>query len=492
MSQANAPSSCGSSFDRTVLITGIGPVCALGTGVESLWTGLVEGRSGLGPITVFDPAGFRSRLGGQIADLSARACVPKHYRKAVKVMARDTQIAVVAAHAAVEDAGLVTLQAGEDASHTYAGERIGCQIGAGLIAAETAELSMAAATAVDQQGRFSDRLWGTVSESGGQGGMENLAPLWMLKYLPNMLACHLTILHGTQGPSNTITCGEAAGLLSIGESLRVIQRGAADVCFSGGAESKLNLMGMIRLDLAGLLAPTESGTMAGDEIASDGAAVYIKPFDRAGQGTLLAEGGGVLILEEAELARARGVRAYAMVEGFGAAQSEPPYGPMDLGEKNARSPDALVQVSAEPERPQEPDLPQNQGLADAIKAALADANLKAEDIDAIVPTGSGLARADLAEAGALRAVFGKRLARIPLVLTRPALGECMAGNGGLQTAVGALCLHHQKLPARPNAGEPIEGLDACCAPAREAVLSHVLVCTSGLGGQNGALILGRA
>lgn len=447
---------------RPIVITGLGTVCALGVGIDALWRGLLEGRSGLARITAFDPVGFRSRLGGGVPDFSARDHVPKHYRKAVKVMARDIELAVGAALFAVQDAALTTRAVSDDpaAPTTYPGERVGCQIGAGLIAAETAELAPAAATAVDESGRFSTRLWGDVAADGGAGGMNNLQPLWLLKYLPNMPACHVTILHGCEGPSNTITCAEASGLLSLGESLRVIQRGDADACFSGGAESKLNLMGMARLDLAGRLAET------GD--AEQGAG-FIRPFDPEAPGTLLAEGGGVLILEDAGSALARGARAYAEVAGFGAAQGPPPFGAMGLASDTGES--------------------LGDGLRFAVEAALADAGITPDQIDAIVPTGAGVAEADCSEAEGLSAVFGERLASIPLVTIRPNLGDCQAGNGALQVAVGAMCLREQRLPARLHAGTPGPGLDAGRAEARDATLRCVLICSTSLGGQNAAVVL---
>lgn len=448
---------------RRVVITGLGTVCALGAGVEALWEAVVAGRSGLGPITVFDPSGFRSRLGGAVQDFSAREFVPKHYRKAVKVMARDVQLAVASALLAAQDASLSTRAAGDEAGPTtYPGERVGCQIGAGLIAAETDELAMAAATAVDAEGRFSTKLWGDVVEAGGGGGINNLQPLWMLKYLPNMLACHVTIIHGCEGPSNTITCAEASGLLSMGESLRVIQRGAADACFTGGAESKMNLMGLMRLDLSGRLAATGDGT--------DGAAC-IRPFDPEAPGTLAGEGGGVLILEERGAAAARGARVYAEVLGFGAAHSPPPFEVIDPDATSGESP--------------------SDGLRWAIESALSDGGLSPSDIDAIVPTGAGVAGADRIEADALRAVFGGRLERIPLVTLRGYVGDCQAGNGALQAALAAICLREQRLPARLHAGTPAPGLDAARATAREAALERVLVCSSSLGGQNAAVVLGR-
>jgi 3-oxoacyl-(acyl-carrier-protein) synthase len=286
-----------------------------------------------------------------------------------------------------------------------------------------------------------------------------------------MLACHVTILHGCEGPSNTITCAEASGLLSLGESLRVIQRDDADACFAGGTESKLNLMGMARLELAGRLAPTTP-----DDTTN--AAAVVRPYDPNATGTLAAEGGGVVILEEAEHAKARGATSFAEVLGFGAAQGPPPFPVLDLTDSATND----LHASESP----------SDGLRWAIESALADAGVNASDIDAIVPTGSGIADADATEAEALRIVFGERLASVPLVTIRPNLGDCQAGNGALQVAVASMCLHTQQLPARLHAGAPAAGLDANHADARAATLDHVLVCSTSLGGQNAAVVLRKA
>lgn len=439
-------------MDRRVVITGLGVVSGFGVGADALWSGLCEGRTRLGPITRFDAAGFATRLAAQLPDdFSARDFVPKSYRKATKVMARDSEIAVAAAKACVEDARLVTRGSeGESVTTTYPASRLGCQIGAGLIAAEAEELTAAMATAVDGDGRFSLRKWGG---EGGQG-MEALTPLWLLKYLPNMLACHVTIIHGAEGPSNTITCAEASALLSIGESMRVIQRGAADACFSGGCESRLNVMGLLRWSLARMLAPTADET--------DGSRI-VRPYDDQAAGGLLGEGGGILMLEEERAAAARGARVWARLAGFGAGQSDP---------------DCI-------------DGERDEGMRFAIENALDDAGVRAGQIDAIVPMASGVKRLDAAEAGALRAVFGDRLARVPLVTLTPNVGNCTAGQGGIQAAVAAMCLREQRLPARLHAGRPARGLDAGARGAAAANLNCVLVCTGSLGGQNAAAVLTR-
>ena len=151
-------------------------------------------------------------------------------------MARDIELAVVAADDAFKDAGLQSKAYTEPP--TFKSERFGCNIGAGLINCELNELTSAMHVARDGN-RLDLHKW-------GREGMASLTPLWLLKYLPNMLACHVTIIHELKGPSNTITCAEASAHLAIGEAFRTIQRGKADLAICGGAESRVNPMGLIR------------------------------------------------------------------------------------------------------------------------------------------------------------------------------------------------------------------------------------------------------
>jgi 3-oxoacyl-[acyl-carrier-protein] synthase II len=436
---------------RRVVITGTGTVTPFGPGTGALWAALCEGRSGIGPCRTFDFSGFPTQFVAQVPDelFDVKAVVPKSYRKATKVMARDIELAVGAAMEAMNDAKLQT-KAHETGTVTIPPERFGCHIGAGLIAAEENELVAALATARGADGRFDYGAWG------GEG-MKNLTPLWMLKYLPNMLACHVTIIHDCQGPSNTITCAEASSLLSIGESMRVIGRGDADACISGGAESKTTLMGMMRQHYARRVASTSPG---------EDAAGVVRPFAPDAKGCVPGEGGGLLVLEAMETAQARGAVPIAELAGFGASQS---FCPDTLGV--------------------EPDA-DGQGIADAIEAALADAGLAPDAVDAIIPFGTGVPMLDAAERAAIQKVFGARAAKVPLVTLAPAIGNAGAGNGAIAAAVAARCIAEQKLPARINARGAV-GLDADACPARAAKVDTVLVFTPSLGGQNAAAILRR-
>jgi 3-oxoacyl-[acyl-carrier-protein] synthase II len=424
-------------MSRNVVISGLGPASGLGIGIEPTWEALVAGRGAVDRIKAFDPSGFPCQVAAEIGDFSVSKHVPKWYRKATKVMARDIELAVAAA------------------DHAYEGRRIGCHIGAGLIATELNELTSALATSRNGSGAFDIRHW-------GREGMQNLYPLWLLKYLPNMLACHVTIIHDAQGPSNTITCGDSSATLSIGESMRVIQRGAADVCFCGGLESKVNPMAFMRQWLAGRL--TREG--------NDDPARAVRPFCRSAGGSALGEGGAIVVLESQETFTARRSQSpelagYARLIGFGASQTFNP------ASRN-RLPD-----------------PEGDGIAQAIDCALADAGAEPDQIDLIVPFGMAMPECDRAEAAALRRIFGARLVDIPLAPVIAMAGNCCAGVGALGACVAALALRHQTVPARINCETPLDGLRAGTAPSAAAELRNALVVTTGMGGQNAALVLGR-
>lgn len=439
---------------RRVVITGMGLVSGHGLGHRVLWEALCAGRSAIAPIDAarppgFDASGFTCRLGAVIPGLDAKDHVPKSYRKAVKVMARDTEIAVACAALAVADAGLKT-RAHEGEAPTYPLARVGCHIGAGLIATEVDELASAQATAATSDGGFDTLAWGAVMEAAGaRGGMNNLQPLWLLKYLPNMLACHVTIVHGAEGPSNTITCAEASGLLSIGESARVIERGAADASLAGGAESKINPMGLLRWTMAGRTAACEADEDPGRVLV---------PFDAASRGGLLGEGGGLLVLEEASSARARGAGIAAEIAGFGAAQAIPhalPYtGDDGLGGRQA--------------------------LIDAIERALNDAGIGHGDVDAVVAMGIGEPEADAHEWGALLACLRDRAEGVPVVALTPSIGNCVAGHGALLVGVAAMMVREGSAPA----GAVVRGPRDAGGPIRT-----VLVCAGSMGGQAAAMVV---
>ena len=434
---------------RRVVISGTGPISALGVGINDTWDAMRAGQSGLRPLTCFDPGAFPCHVGGQLdADIfKVRNHVPKSYRKAVKVMCRDVELAVGGAVAAVLDAGLNTAGVDNEDGFMIPPDRMGCQIGSGLIAADVQELTNAFITSLGDDDEVDLAKWGVT-------GMENLTPLWLLKYLPNMLACHVTIVHDCQGPSNTITCCESSSALSVGESIRVIERGTADACLSGGAESKLNPLSYYRQTCAGRLADS-SGLEVHD---------VVRPFCTEAGGTALGEGGGLLLIEAKESCEARGGQARSELLGYAATQS------CDHDGLSANSED----------------------IAAAIDNALHSASIDANAIDAIVPFGCGIPVIDAAEAEAIHTTFGDRAPSIPMVLTVPYTGNCNAGNGTIQLSVASRCLETQSLPARINTGTNAGTLQTGPAEATDAELNTILVLSTGQGGQNTAIILGKA
>lgn len=426
---------------RRVVVTGIGIISPLGIGAQAHWDGLIAGKSGVKRIGAFDPSGFPSQIAGEVAALKVNDYIPKSYRKAAKVMARDIELAVVAADDAFKSAGIQSKAYTE--TPTLEAKRFGCNIGAGLINCELNELTAAMATARDGN-KLDLAKW-------GRDGMQQLTPLWLLKYLPNMLACHVTIIHGLMGPSNTITCADASSHLAIGEAFRTVQRGNADLAICGGAESKVNQMGLMRQTLLKRL--NESGNESPE--------TAVRPFDESAKGTAIAEGGGLLILEELEHARSRGAKIYAELVGFGASQ------------------DAYKVTDPEPS---------GHSYGMAIKKAMEDAKVSAQAVDCVVPCGLGIASHDKAELAGLKFAFGESLEKIPLAPIKGQIGSLAAG-AGVDAATAVMALANNTVPGAINTGKPRDGAKLNVAPqARDARIGVSVTSVYSLGGQNAALV----
>ncbi|HEX2971983.1 MAG TPA: beta-ketoacyl synthase N-terminal-like domain-containing protein [Tepidisphaeraceae bacterium] len=429
---------------RRVVVTGIGIVSPIGVGTKAFWENLLAGQVGIRRIAQFDPSGFPCQLAGEVPGYKIGDYVPKSYRKAAKVMARDIELAVIAADDAFKDSGLRS-KAYTD-SPTIDSKRFGCNIGAALISAEINELSVAMHAA--REGNKLDlKKWGVE-------GMNQLTPLWLLKYLPNMLACHVTIIHQLKGPSNTITCQDASSHLAIGEALRTIQRGNADLAICGGAESRINPMGLIRQCL--LKRVTEQ--------CNDAPERACRPFDADATGMVLSEGSGLLILEEYEHAKARGARMYAEVAGFGASQD-------------------TYKVT-------EPD-PSGHSYGKALSKAMADAGVSAQDVGCFIPHGLGIPRFDQAELAGLQAALGSALESVPLAPLKAQIGN-LAAASGVDAAAAVLALHNGTVPAALNTRKRIDGakLNVAHEP-RNAKVDVAISSVSSLGGQNAALVFKR-
>ncbi len=440
------------SGERRVVITGLGVASPLGIGSAAFWDALMERRSVVRRITAFDPSTLMSRIGGEMPDFQLRDYIPKSHRKSVKLMSRDITLAVVAAHVAAMDAKLPTRSL-VDRGDLEAGDldptRLGVNIGAGLICPDLSELGEAFATALDDSGQFDLKRW-------GRDGINNLTPIWLLKYLPNMLACHVSIIHDAQAMSNTVTCGEAASHLAVGEAYRTIARGMMDVCICGGAESKLNPMTATRPALMNRLVTD------GD----DDPAAACRPFNAERRGTVVSEGGGLLVLESLEHAQKRGARIYGELVGFGCAANT--YSWID------------------------PD-PTGANIALAIKNSLADANLSPADIDLAGLCATGCVEHDASEMVGWRSVFDDaEKVDCAAVAVKGGLGNNGAGAGGIDLCAAVLAMHNNTVPPSVN----VDPVDEQCPfafagndPIDRRIDVLVSVAYALGGGQSAALVI---
>jgi len=422
--------------DRRVVVTGLGVISAAGVGWESFWEALLAGRSQAGPIGSFSTDGFPANVACEVRNFR-----PKDYvanRKSLKVMARDIQLAVSAATLLVRDAGIDT--------KSLPSERFGVNIGAGLISAELQELAGAIMSATTD-GEFSLKKW-------GKEGMNQLFPLWLLKYLPNMLACHISIAYDAQGPNNTHTTGDAAAIHAIGESFRIIQRDEADVMIAGGADSKIHPLAMLRYHLLGELARPKQPV-----------STTYHSFDRERDGFVVGEGAALVLLEELNHAKKRGAKIYAELLGFGASQDA--YHPHKIH-------------------------PEGRGIEEGMRRALEDAGISAGEVGHIQAHGLGTRRADVAESRAIRNLFGES-AGVRVSAVKPVVGHISAASGAFGLVAAALSLSKGVLPPLANYATPDEEcpLEFVLEKPIELRRAMAMVCSFGFGGQAGSLVLGK-
>ena len=431
-----------------VVITGLGAITPLGLTVSDMWEGLCAGKCGIGQIGAFDPVGFSCKLAGEVPDYKIQQYVPKSYRKAIKLMSRDIQLAVIAANEALTTSGLVTK--GIDPQNVNIDPtRVAINLGAGLISCDLVELAPAVAASVTA-GKFDIHKW-------GKDGLELVTPLWLLKYLPNMPACHIGIIHDIQGPSNTITCAEAAAHLAIGEATQIIARGNSDIALTGGAEAKVNPILMIRQCLL---------KRAISENENDPAAAC-RPFDSDARGSVFGEGAGMIVLENIENAENRGAKIYAEVAGVGASNNiNPSYERLE---------------------------PDGKGTQIAIEKALADAQIGPEDLDLIIPHGTGEASDDRAEATAIEAALGEAAAKTAVWPTKSMLSNTGAAGGALDVIAAVCAMTDGKIPAAKNCDRKATGCNLNIVKQPQQVkINYALCCSYTYGGQTAALVLKKS
>jgi 3-oxoacyl-[acyl-carrier-protein] synthase II len=394
------------SSSRRAVLTGIGVVTPLGADVASFAEALRQGRSGVRRIQGFDPSGLPTQFGGEILGFDARQYLDKRDRKRLNQMVRTIQLAVAGAQLALADSAVDKNQLDPT--------RFGVAYGAGTLPSELEELGAAARISANcQPGTIDLHKW-------GEEGMPNIPPMFMLNHVPNMVACHVSILHNAQGPNNTITQTDVAGLLAVGEAFRIIERGRADIFLVGGADTMINPISMVRQCLFRPLSRRNDAP----EKAS-------RPFDRRRDGQVPGEGAGVLVLEVLEHARRRGARIYAEVVGFGAAFDR-------SGDKAIRGHGAA------------PFPPAGHGLARAIRTALAEAGIGPEDVDHVNAQGYSTVESDAWEARGLQEVFGACRRPVPVFAAKSYFGNLGAGSSTTELAASLLALQDSLVPATLN------------------------------------------
>lgn len=423
---------------RRVVISGLGVVAPNGVGKEAFWEACVEGRSGVRPIQSFDATGHPVKIAAEVLNFDVTPFVPPVHRKSLKIMSRAMRFAVGASGLAVQDSGL-------DLAHEDP-EKIGVVMGTGLVPVDLPELAPAICNSCDENGRL-------ITNQLGQKGREALFPLWILKYLPNMVAAHVSMALNAQGPNSTITTACAAGTQAVGEGFRLISKGDADIILAGGADSRIDPLLFLAYTALGALSV---GERPPEEVS--------RPFDGHRDGFVLGEGAGVLVLEELERAKKRGATIYAEVLGMGT------------------SFDAYMVTK--------PD-PQAKGAARAIEAAMREAQVDKSEIDYINAHGTSTRLNDIMETAAVKRVFGENAKGLSLSSIKSMVGHLIGAAGAVEAVALAMTLHQGVLPPTINQTHPDPQCDLDYVPnnAREIPIRTALSTSFGFGGQNAAIVM---
>lgn len=405
--------------NRRVVVTGMGVVSPIGTGLSPFWDGLVQGKSGIREITRFDASDFPSRIAGEV-DFD-----PLDYldRREARKMDRFTQMAVVCARMAAEHANL-----GNDLDR----QRAGVIIGTGIGGIETLSIEY---------------------ENYMTKGPGRVSPFFVPMMIPNMAAGHISIDLGLKGPINTVVTACASGTNAIGESLRIIQRGYADVMVTGGTEAPL-----VPLCLAGFC------NMKALSTRNDLVSRASSPFDKNRDGFVIGEGAGVLVLEELEHARSRNAKVYAEVIGYG------------------MSSDAYHITAPAPE---------GDGARRAMDAAIRDAGLTPSDIDYINAHGTSTPYNDANETQAIKNLMGPRAYQTMISSTKSMIGHLLGAAGAVETIATILAIDNGIVPPTINYEEPDPECDLDYVPnkARQCEIQVALKNSFGFGGQNACLVI---
>ncbi len=409
---------------RRVVVTGMGVCTPVGIGIEAMWSALVAGKSGIGPITQFDTSEFATKFAGEVSDFDPTRFIDK---RESKTLDRFVQLGVAAAALAKTDAGL---EIGDDER-----DRIGVYVGAGLGGVATIERTHAA-----------------LVEKGPRRG---ISPYFVPMIIVNMVPGQISIRFGLRGPNFSHVSACSTGAHSIGEAFRLIQWNGADVMFAGGCEAAVTPLGVGGFNAMRALS-TRNET---PERAS-------RPFDLDRDGFVMAEGAGVLILEELEHAKKREARIYAEMKGYGATS------------------DAHHMVQP----------PENgAGAERCMRLALQHSKLWPAQIGYINAHGTSTPQGDIAETIAVKTLFGEAARTLAMSSTKSMTGHTLGAAGGIESAISILAIQRNVLPPTINLEKPDPACDLDYVPnvAREARIDAALSNSFGFGGTNASLIFSR-
>jgi 3-oxoacyl-[acyl-carrier-protein] synthase II len=409
---------------RRVVVTGLGVLSPLGIGLEANWEALCQGRSGIGAITRFDAANFTSRVAGEV-----RGFQPEQYMSPKLAKRTDIfiQYALAAAKMALEHSGLTITPELAD--------RVGVMLGCGLGGLTTIE-------------RYHKEYI--------EGGPRKITPFFIPMLISNMAPGHISIELGAKGPNSLVATACAAGSHAIGDSLRLIREGRADVMICGGVESVIT-----PLAVGGFCSMKALSTRSNDEPTRAS-----RPFERDRDGFVIAEGSGILILEELEGARKRGARIWAEVIGYGL------------------NGDAFHMTAP---------APGGAGAAACMRLALQDAGIAPSEIDYINAHGTSTELNDLYETQAIKAVFGEHAHKLMISSTKSMTGHLLGGAGGVEGVFTSLALSRGVIPPTINLENPDPACDLDYVPnqARESKIKIALSNSFGFGGTNACLVFRR-
>ena len=410
---------------RRVVVTGVGLVCALGIGTDESWKNLVAGVSGIGPITHFDPSAFDCRIAGEVKNFDPFRWIEK---KELKKMGRFIQLALAAADAAVTHADWKPEQSNLEEVGVYVSSGIG---GFDIIEREHGKLLF--------------------------GGPNKISPFFIPSAIVNLASGHISIRYGAKGPNSATATACSASAHAIGDSFKIIERGAADMMICGGTEATITPMGV-----GGF------ASMKALSTRNDDPATASRPFDADRDGFIVGEGAGILILESLEHATQRNAPILAEIVGYG--------------------------MSGDAYHITQP-VENGDGAFRVMRAALKDAKLSPDDISYVNAHGTSTPIGDVIETTAMKRLFGERAInkKLPVSSTKSMTGHLLGGAGGLEAGISVLALRDQILPPTINQfhADPKCDLDYVPNVARKATVDYALSNSFGFGGTNAALIFKR-